>query len=100
MMIWIAMTLLAPLLAIVCWYAKGNGSISVCISALIVMIMTRQAFAFGFWYLDIRYILELILWSLTLFVLFQATKQMIKVTIIGLVFFFISSPINLFWGML
>lgn len=100
MMIWIAMTFISPFMAFICWYAKGNGIISIIISALIFMFITRQAFVFGFWYLDISDILELILWIGTMLVLYQSPKQINKVVICGLVAFFLTSPINLFWGML
>lgn len=44
MMLWVAMALLSPFLGAVCWYAKGTHIVSVCLSALIFMMMTRQAF--------------------------------------------------------
>ncbi len=53
MMIWIMMTCISPLLAFVCWYAKGKGIIAISISTIIFMFISRQAFAFGFWYFDI-----------------------------------------------
>ncbi len=98
MMIWIAMTWVSPFMAAVCWYAKASRIISVCISAFIFMFMARQAFSFGFWYLHIRYGLELILYIITLFVLYQSPKQIIKVIAVGLLLFFATSPMRLFWG--
>lgn len=92
MMIWIGWTLLSPLLGMICWYAKGTHMVSVCISAGIFMMMTRQAFHFGFWYFDIRYFLELILWVATIFVLYQNPKQIVKVVGFGLLLFFLTSP--------
>ena len=100
MMIWITMAFISPLMAFVCWYARGNGTIPVIVSAMIFMFMTRQAFAFGFWYLDIRNGLELILWIGTFFVLYQSPRQMAKVLTIGVLAFFLTAPLNLFWGML
>ena len=100
MMIWIAITLLSPFIAVCCWYARGNGSIPIIISALIFTFITRQAFAFGFWYLDIRNSLELVLWIGTIIILYQSPKQMAKVITIGLLVFFLISPFSLLWGML
>jgi hypothetical protein len=100
MMIWIFITLLSPFLGAVCWYAKGTHIISICISAVIFMLMTRQAFAFGFWYLDVRHALELLLWGLTFAVLFKTPKQIILVATIGILLFFLTAQIHLFWGML
>lgn len=100
MTIWIAITFLSPFMAFIGWYARGNGIISVIISALIFMIITRQTFTFGFWYLDIRNILELILWIATIFVLYQSPKQIVKVVILGVLAFLLTAPLNLLWGML
>ncbi len=100
MMIWVAMTFLSPFMAFICWYAKGEGIISIIIAALIFMFMARQTFVFGFWYLDLINILELFLWVGTMFVLYQTPKQFAKVVTIGFLMFFLTSPLNLFWGML
>ena len=100
MMIWVGMTFLSPFMAIICWYAKGKGAVATCISSLIFMFMTRQAFIFGFWYFDIRYILEFLLWVATIFVLYQSPKQALTMIIIGIFLFFLTSQLNLFWGML
>lgn len=62
--------------------------------------MARQAFAFGFWYFDIRYTLELFLWGATIGVLYRTPKQIIVVTGTGMLLFFFTSPLNLFFGML
>lgn len=100
MMIWVAMTLITPFLAFVLWYAKGKGTIAVFLSAIILLFTSRQAFAFGFWYFDIRYTLELLLLIVAICILYQSPKQLVKVVTIGMLLFFLTAPINLFWGML
>ncbi len=100
MMIWVAMTMVSPFLAFVCWYAKGKGTIAILISAIIFMVISRQAFAFGFWYFHIRYILELFLLIFTVFILYQSPKQISKVIAIGILLFFLTAQFNIFWGML
>ncbi|MBA9029167.1 MULTISPECIES: hypothetical protein [Bacillaceae] len=100
MMIWIVMTVISPFTAFVCWYAKGKGIIATSISSIIFMFISRQVFAVGFWYFDIRNNLEMLLWIATIFVLYQSPKQIIKVITIGLIIFFLTAEINLFWGML
>ncbi|WP_223701739.1 hypothetical protein [Sutcliffiella deserti] len=100
MMIWITMTVMSPFIALVCWYAKGKGVIAIFISSILIMFISRQAFAFGFWYFDIRNILEFLLLITTIIVLYQSPKQIIKVVIIGLLFYFFTAPFNLMWGML
>lgn len=100
MMIWIAMTILSPFMAFVCWYAKGKGIIAIFISSIIMMFISRQAFAFGFWYFDIKNILELLLWIATIFILYQSPKQITKVITLGFLLYFVTAQFNFFWGML
>ena len=100
MMIWIVMTVISPFMASICWYAKGKGIIAISISSIILMFISRQAFVFGFWYFDVRNILELLLWIATILVLYQSPKQIIRVFTIGLFLFFLTTQINLFWGMM
>ncbi|KPB06016.1 hypothetical protein [Bacillus sp. CHD6a] len=100
MMIWVTMTVISPFMAFVCWYAKGNGILAILISSFLLMFMSRQAFVFGFWYLDISYILEFLLWIATIIVLYQSPKQLIKVFAIGMFFYFVTAPFHLGWEML
>lgn len=100
MVIWIAMTVLSPFISAICWYARGTHIVSLCISAILLMFMARQAFAFGFWYFDIRYTLELFLWGATIGVLYRTPMQITVVTGTGMLLFFFTSPLNLFFGML
>lgn len=44
MMIWYSFTLVSPLLAYVCWYAKGKSKVSMLISCLIFSIMFISSF--------------------------------------------------------
>ncbi len=100
MMIWIFMTCISPFLAFVCWYAKGKGIIAIAISSIIFMFISRQAFAFGFWYFDLRSILDFLLWIAAIFVLYQSPKQIIQVVSIGLLLFFLTAQVHLFMGLL
>ncbi len=100
MMIWIVMTLISPLLALICWYAKGRGVIATLISSFIIVAISRQAFAFGFWYFNIKYSLEFLVWIATIVVLYQSPKQISKVLVIGMLLYFATAQLNIFWGML
>lgn len=99
MMIWVALTLASPFFAAVCWYAKGTHVVSVVLSAFLAALMMRQAFAFGFWYFDVRNILELILLILTFAVLYKEPKQIALVVLLGAALFFLTANINLFGGL-
>ncbi len=100
MMIWIVLTILSPLPGAVCWYAKGTHPVSICLSAIIFMIMTRQTFVFGYWYFDILFIPELLLWCLTIAVLYKTPKQILTVFGTGSLLFFITAPLHLLGGLL
>ncbi|WP_449536325.1 hypothetical protein [Ferdinandcohnia sp. Marseille-Q9671] len=100
MMIWIILTILSPFLAFVCWYSKGKGLLAIFLSSIIFMVISRQTFVFGFWYFDMIHPLEFLLWVVTIFVLYQTPKQIIKVVSIGLLLFFLTSQTYVFWGML
>ena len=59
-MIWVGYTVASPLLAFVCWYAKGEGKISFIISTMIIAMLFSMSFVYGWLYFRIRSILELI----------------------------------------
>lgn len=98
MMIWIAMTMISPFMAFVCWYAKGKGTVANFISSIIFLFISKEAFTFGVWFFYIKYILELLLLIAMIFILYQSPKQMIKVITIGLLLSIITSQTNLIWG--
>lgn len=100
MMVWIVMTGISPFLAFVCWYAKGKGIFAMSISSIIIMFISRQAFAFGYWYFDIIYGLEFLLWLGMIFVLYQSPKQITTVVSLGMILYFLTAQISFPFGML
>lgn len=99
MILWIAMTIFSPLPAFLCWYAKGTHILSLCISAILLLFMARQAFSFGVWYFNVRYILEMLLFVGTIGVLYKTPKQISIVVVSGIILFLMVSPINLIFGL-
>ncbi|WP_313804120.1 hypothetical protein [Cytobacillus sp.] len=100
MMIWIVMTGISPFMAFVCWYAKGKGIFAISLSSIIIMLISRQAFAFGYWYFDILYGLELFLWLGMILVLYQSPKQITIVVAIGMLLYFLTAQISFPFGLL
>ena len=80
-MIWIAFTMISPILAFICWYAKGKSKLSFILSAMILAILFNMTFIYGILYFDIRSILELMTFICAIVVLKRNT---IKDTILML----------------
>ncbi len=59
-LVWGGFTALSPLLAVICWYAKGKGKISLGISAVIIAVLFNASFVYGWLYFSMCSILELI----------------------------------------
>lgn len=86
-MIWVGITILSPFLAFLCWYSKGNGTLSLVISAGIFAVLFDMTFSYGWLYFDLRSPLELLVLISEIFVMrremIQETGRMI---LIGIVF--------------
>lgn len=59
-MIWVGFTLLSPILAFFCWYAKGTGWLAIVISAGILGFLINCTLVYGMWYVDFRSALHLV----------------------------------------
>lgn len=59
-MIWIAFTVVSPVLAFICWYAKGKGKWAFILSAMVLAVLFNTTFVYGSGYFEMRSILELI----------------------------------------
>ncbi|MCI5690885.1 MAG: hypothetical protein MR286_08410 [Clostridiales bacterium] len=59
-MIWVAFTLVSPLLAGICWYAKGNGAPALVLSSLLLAVLFNMTFVYGIGYFEPRSFLELL----------------------------------------
>ena len=62
-MIWLGFTAISPLLAFVCWYAKGKSKISFILSVIIIAILFNFTFIYGWIYFDVYSILEVIVFG-------------------------------------
>ena len=59
-LVWVGFTVVSPLLAWICWYAKGKEKISLGISAVVIAVLFNASFVYGWLYFNMRSILELI----------------------------------------
>lgn len=78
-MIWVGFTALSPLLAFICWYAKGSGKISLTISAGMIAVLFNMTFLYGWIYFDVRSPLELLVF---LGVVWIVRRRTVRETII------------------
>ena len=72
-MIWFGLTAISPLLAFICWYAKGTGKVSFALSAIIIAVLFNASFTYGWLYFDVYSILEGIVFVCGLAVLKRST---------------------------
>lgn len=88
--IWVGFTIISPFLAFICWYAKGNGYLSLLLSSLISAVFFNMTFTYGWIYFDFRSILEVIVCICALVILKRST---IKETIFMIVLRIVMAPI-------
>ena len=89
MMIWYIITLITPILAFICWYAKSNNKISIIICSGILAVMMLFSFGIGMWYFDFKSIIDTILVLGTIVVLYKNPKNSIYSLLIAIVLAFV-----------
>ena len=84
-MIWAGFTIVSPLLAFICWYAKGKGKLAFALSAVILAVLFNMTSVYGSGYFEARSILELITFICGVVVLKRsAVKNTIIMVLIGI----------------
>ncbi len=89
MMIWYTITLISPILAFICWYAKSKNKISLMISSLILAVMFILSFSIGMWYFYFKSIIDTILFIGTILVLYVNPKNSVYSLLIALLLAFV-----------
>lgn len=93
MMIWYGITAITPILAFICWYAKGNNKISIIISSGILAVMLLSTFSIGFMYFYFKSIIDTLLFFGTMIVLYMKPKNSVYSLLLAIVFAFVSRVI-------
>ena len=94
MMIWYAITLLSPIPAILCWYAKGAGAVPLVLDIGIIAAFSLSCFAIGFFYVSVKGVLYLLVFAGAAAVLYRGPKQSVLSLLLGFFLSFLFSP---FW---
>ena len=74
-MIWFGFTAVSPLLAFVCWYAKGKSKSAFMLSILILAVLFNMTFVYGWGYFEALSVLELAVFLIGLTVLRRDTLR-------------------------
>lgn len=82
-MIWIGFTIISPILAFMCWYAKGKGVIAFILSAGIISVLMNTAFAYRIFYISIRSWLNVAMLILGIVILNRTLKETIMMIGVG-----------------
>ena len=93
MMIWYAITLISPVLAVLCWYAKGKGIIPILLDAGIMAFFTLASFSIGFIYIDFRGTLYLLVYIAAAVILYRNPKQTAISLPVGFLMAFLLNPL-------
>ncbi|MGY3776809.1 hypothetical protein [Helcococcus sueciensis] len=99
-MIWFGFTAVSPLLAFVCWYAKGKSKLAFILSVLILAVLFNMCFVYGYWYFSSRSVLEVIVFITGAMVLKRETLRdfVLMVTISIILAFFLNIVIPFHFG--
>lgn len=93
MMIWYGITLLSPVLAVLCWYAKGTGTVPVIIDIAIIAVFSLSCFEIGLFYISFRGVLFFLTFAGAVAVLYRDPKHLLISLPVGFLISFLISPI-------
>ena len=93
MMIWYGLTLLSPILAVLCWYAKGTSKISVVLDIMIMAVFFLACFSIGWFYISVRGILYVLVFAVSVIILYTSPKQIFVVLTVGFLTALFVSPV-------
>ncbi len=93
MLLWYGITLASPLLAAVCWYAKGKHAVSIVLDCLIFAVFVLSCFSVGWLYVTPRGGLYVFVFLGAAAVLYRSPKQTLISLPAGFVLAILLSPV-------
>ena len=94
MMIWYALTAVSPILAVICWYARGEGAAALAADALILAVLATFCFSFGWIYFGFKGVLNALFFTAAAAALYRSPKQTALSFAASLPLAFLLSPLN------
>lgn len=88
-LIWAGFTAVSPILAFICWYARGNGIIAVGISSGIIAVLFNSAFGYGIGYFHMSYLPEFLVLTAGILLLRRPGKGTLVMLGCGIIMAFI-----------
>lgn len=93
MLIWYGITLISPILAYICWYSKKDNFIAIIIKSIIISTMFILCFSIGPWYFYLNGFFNLLMFIITIIIIYTKPKNMIYSLLIGIVLSYIIKSI-------
>jgi len=93
MMIWYGITLASPVLAAACWYAGGEGPVSLFLDTGIVAVFFLSCFGIGIIYVVFKGIMYFLVFLMAMALICRNTKQMLISLSAGLVLAFLFASV-------
>lgn len=75
MLIWYGLTLISPLLAAFCWYARGRGKAALAADCVILAVLATFCFTFGWVYFGFRTLESALIFAAAAAVMHRTPKQ-------------------------
>ena len=97
MMIWVVISLASFFMAYICWYAKGEGIISIMISSVIIGVLFAQAFSLTQG-LYVYNFMEIITWVIGVIILYRKPKEFVTELGLSLVVAIVYQLVIPYWG--
>ena len=94
MLTWYTITLLSPLLAALCWYAKGSGPAALVLSVGVAAVFSLACFSIGWFYVSVRGVLYVLVFLGAAAVMYRNPKQLLVSLGVG---FLLAFPLSLLW---
>jgi hypothetical protein len=92
MLIWYGITLVSPILGIICWYARSDSLISILLDIPILTILSCYCFSVGWFYFYFRSALYTILFLIGVLALYKSPKQILFAGALGILLSLLVAP--------